>query len=213
MEQLFPGWVVLQCSDDGRSHRFISGNGAALFGFSEEELDCKSLDSFTELIHPDDLEPYKRIRQKIEVFASTSKPADMPLYRFVMQYRVRRGTGTYFYLYDEKQVYMNGRGSMEVLSLFRDISADKPFMRVQLDIFRVNELGYRKLSTYAPLQTDHTLTSREVEIIDLIKAGFSSKEIADRLFISINTVRNHRSNLFRKTNARNMVDLLNTAMV
>ena len=33
--------------------------------------------------------------------------------------------------------------------------------------------------------------------------------MADKLCISIHTVRNHRSNLFKKTLAKNMVDLLN----
>lgn len=45
-------------------------------------------------------------------------------------------------------------------------------------------------------------------MIQLIKEGLSSKETADRLCISVNTVRNHRSNPFRKTNARNRVDLV-----
>ena len=41
-------------------------------------------------------------------------------------------------------------------------------------------------------------TSREVEIIDLIMQGFSSKEIANLLSLSYHTIRTHRKNILRK---------------
>jgi DNA-binding CsgD family transcriptional regulator len=41
-------------------------------------------------------------------------------------------------------------------------------------------------------------TRREEEIIKFLNAGFSSQEIADKLFISKNTVDTHRRNLLRK---------------
>jgi DNA-binding NarL/FixJ family response regulator len=36
-----------------------------------------------------------------------------------------------------------------------------------------------------------TLTSREHEVLDLVAAGMSNQQIADRLFLSQKTVRNH----------------------
>jgi DNA-binding NarL/FixJ family response regulator len=42
------------------------------------------------------------------------------------------------------------------------------------------------------------LTERETEILTLIAQGFGNPEIADRLFISLKTVRNHVSNVFAK---------------
>ena len=44
------------------------------------------------------------------------------------------------------------------------------------------------------------LTNREVEILKLIANGQSIKEIAVSLDISINTMRNHLSNIYNKTN-------------
>jgi DNA-binding NarL/FixJ family response regulator len=43
-----------------------------------------------------------------------------------------------------------------------------------------------------------SLTPREVEVLKLIAEGYKSKEIADYLSISINTVDKHRANLMRK---------------
>jgi NarL family two-component system response regulator LiaR len=46
------------------------------------------------------------------------------------------------------------------------------------------------------------LTRRELEILELIAAGLSTKEIAERLFVSENTVKTHASRVFDKLGAR-----------
>ena len=53
------------------------------------------------------------------------------------------------------------------------------------------------------------LTSREIEIIKLIKGGFTTSQIAEKLFLSIKTVESHRRNIFKKTGVKNVVQLLN----
>ncbi len=47
---------------------------------------------------------------------------------------------------------------------------------------------------------DNNLTSREVEVLELIAEGMINKEIAKTLYISEKTVKNHVSNIFRKLN-------------
>ena len=52
------------------------------------------------------------------------------------------------------------------------------------------------------------LTKREQEILHHIKAGKTSKEIADILFLSELTVKSHRQNMMRKFDVKNVVELL-----
>ena len=49
---------------------------------------------------------------------------------------------------------------------------------------------------------DLGITRRELEILELIAKGLSNREIADKLFVSENTVKTHSSRLFDKLSAR-----------
>ena len=56
------------------------------------------------------------------------------------------------------------------------------------------------------------LSSREMEIIDLVADGLTNQEIAVKLTISKRTVDNHVSNMVTKTGSKNRVALLYWAM-
>jgi DNA-binding CsgD family transcriptional regulator len=53
------------------------------------------------------------------------------------------------------------------------------------------------------IPTSKVLTNREVQVLGLISQGLDSKNISDRLFISLNTVNNHRQNILNKTRSGN----------
>ena len=53
----------------------------------------------------------------------------------------------------------------------------------------------------------HSLTGREHEILKMIAQQFSTKEIADTLFLSESTVDTHRRNLMKKLKVNNSVGL------
>lgn len=55
----------------------------------------------------------------------------------------------------------------------------------------------------------NALSQREIGIISQIKKGFSSKEIAENLDISVKTVEVHRYNILKKLNLKNSVALVN----
>jgi DNA-binding NarL/FixJ family response regulator len=57
------------------------------------------------------------------------------------------------------------------------------------------------------------LSSREKEVLNLITQEFTSKEIADKLFISKQTVDTHRLNIMQKTNSKSVVGLIKYAIL
>jgi DNA-binding NarL/FixJ family response regulator len=55
------------------------------------------------------------------------------------------------------------------------------------------------------------LTEREMEILLLVASGRSSKEIAERLFLSPHTINTHRKHILRKLSCKSATELLNYA--
>ena len=60
-----------------------------------------------------------------------------------------------------------------------------------------------------PCEINHQkLSIREIEILGLIMQGFTNHEIAQKLFISYETVKSHRKNILEKTGAKNTAALI-----
>jgi DNA-binding NarL/FixJ family response regulator len=56
------------------------------------------------------------------------------------------------------------------------------------------------------------LTARELEVLKLIAEAYTSKEIAEQLFISVKTVERHRQNILDKLGMRDRVELTRYAI-
>lgn len=56
------------------------------------------------------------------------------------------------------------------------------------------------------------LTEREIQVVRLIAEGLSSREIADRLSISVKTVDTHRANIMQKLGVHNSAELIKYAI-
>lgn len=67
--------------------------------------------------------------------------------------------------------------------------------------FRFNEKNIERLG----------ISKREKEVLELIALGLSNQEIADRLFVSINTIKTHSSNLFIKLDVKRRTEAIQKA--
>lgn len=91
---------------------------------------------------------------------------------------------------------LKGADQTEVLRAIRAVSNDEAIFgpgiaRRIMGFFSAKE-------TSAPLRMFPELSDREREVLELVAQGLSNPEISARLFLSLKTVQNHVSNIFRK---------------
>lgn len=55
------------------------------------------------------------------------------------------------------------------------------------------------------------LSKREVEVLELLAQGFSNQEVADKLFVSLNTAKTHISNIYSKLNVKRRTQAIQKA--
>ncbi len=67
--------------------------------------------------------------------------------------------------------------------------------------FALNETELRRLA----------ISPRELEVLELISKGLSNQEIADQLFVSVNTIKTHTSNLFLKLDVKRRTQAIQRA--
>ncbi|WP_348799759.1 response regulator transcription factor [Flavobacterium adhaerens] len=94
------------------------------------------------------------------------------------------------------------------LQAIHEIVADKNYF--------ADEISEKHLNNCIQLEKQTTetveLSNREKEILTLVAQGFTAAEIAEKAFISLNTVNTHRQNLLSKLNAKNLVGLVKYAI-
>lgn len=93
----------------------------------------------------------------------------------------------------------------EMFKAIMEIQSGKKYICEEIK----NILSEQVLSGEDPQNGLNALSQREIEIIAYIKKGYSSKEIADALSISVKTVEVHRYNILKKLNLKNAAALVN----
>lgn len=87
----------------------------------------------------------------------------------------------------------------------QSVHAGKPFYNAEVAQTLVQDMMPKNERTRSVVPR---LTRREKEVLALIMEEHTTQEIADQLFISLNTVETHRRNLLHKLNVRNTAGLV-----
>ena len=102
---------------------------------------------------------------------------------------------------------LKNTGQEELLKGIERILGDGTYFSQDILPIILNQFHKEKVETTKP-----SLTQRENEILELIVQEFTSKEIAEKLFISKQTVDTHRINIMQKTECQTLVGLIKYAI-
>ncbi|MFU0801454.1 MAG: Stage 0 sporulation A-like protein [Xylanivirga thermophila] len=98
-----------------------------------------------------------------------------------------------------KGYVMKDAEAEHLIQAVRDVSKGETYLQPTLTgkiIGDIDKTKYR--DSLKKRFNDNNLTPREIEVLLLIADGKNNKEIADELYISEKTVKNHVSNIFKK---------------
>lgn len=98
--------------------------------------------------------------------------------------------------------------SAEVVDAVRRVRDGEPVFTASLAGLVLGE--FRRMATKDPLEPK--ITAREQEILKLVAKGYTYREIADQLVISVKTVQNHVQNILSKLHLRGRYELMRYAL-
>lgn len=180
-----------------------------ILGYDTETF---SMEGLIDIIHPDD-QRYFILHEKQALTFCLSIPIEKQThFKIVHDFRVRKKSGQYIRILQQTVAYeINEVCVLKTLVQHIDITAIKMSNEPELHFIDLKGSGsiynVREENLLAPPPT-FQLTKREIEILQLLDQAYKSEQIAEKLFISIHTVRTHRKNLLNKTECDNTIDLL-----
>ena len=95
----------------------------------------------------------------------------------------------------------------EILQAIQIVSEGRDFLPAEIALALATSNPIHPNPHYIP-----KLSMREKEVLSLILSEHTTQEIADKLFISVNTVETHRNHLLQKLGAKNLAGLVRIAL-
>lgn len=92
----------------------------------------------------------------------------------------------------------------ELLLSIRTVAKGKKYFSPEISEKMVNFMSENKVS-------ENQLSNKENEVLQLISKGFTTKEIATKLFVSTRTIETHRANILKKLEVKNTAALIKKA--
>ncbi len=185
---------------------FYSSNFGAYLGYQPSDYQDMGQMYFAQKIHPDDAHHLSSngviVYQIFNNFTSEEKLQ----HKLISEYRILNAQNNYVRLVEQYQVLeLDAKGNLWLMLNITDISPSQDVQegsKSQLLNFKTGKI----IQTESETKPEIELTKRETEILHLVKEGLLSKEISDKLSISINTVNTHRQRFLKKLGANNSME-------
>lgn len=194
-----------------------------LLGFNAAYFIEGGLDSYKSKWHPADFGIINsRIFPVSFEFISKIPQEEYANYIFSYNHRTLTAKGDYITVL-QRSSYIPGNTNgipggvigvvFDITHFKTDVSITHTIERtVQFDGALVNELVFKQTYPVIELSSIAEISKREFEVLRYVSEGFSSKQIAHQLQISINTVNNHRKSMLKKSGFGTLSELINHAI-
>jgi len=196
-------------AEKNESYLYLSPNFGDFFGYKVEELEGSQDSDFLERrIHPDDLQILGSVQIRLLDYICSLPEEEQKSYKHIFEFRVLGKNNKYVRIISQHQIIDTSPKGNPILLGVVDVSPDQTpdtGIRFTLMNFKTGEIIPFSINE----ETESNLTKREMEILKLINNGMYSKEISNKLFISIHTVNRHRQNILEKMNVNNVQEAIN----
>ena len=214
---LFPDVAYFVIDYSKKKYVLLKGNIKKTTGHLPDDFFGGGLDFIMDIVNRDDFKVYNDHIFKDSMGILKNIPHnEQHLYTFSHNFRLKTKDGQHICSL-QRGSYITSRETglpTHCYGTFQDISAFKSTTTVIHSIDKSssgpNGVGHENLLThyYYPNLEDQRLTRREKEILCWIAEGLSIKQAAHKLHIAESTVTNHRKNIMRKTNTKNVAQLI-----
>lgn len=183
---------------------YISTKFNEVFGLDPNIIETIDGNKFETYVHPDDRQILELTRKKLIEYIYSLPPERRNDYKYIFEHRMAFPANKFIRVITQVQLLdpvENGDPALVIGTI--DISPDQS----ETDNLRLRVFNYKTGQIFPfpviNIESDTNLTNREKEILELIKQGMFSKEISDKLSISIHTVNGHRQNILQKLKVDN----------
>lgn len=195
-----------------REYIYASSNFSEILGVDLRTLiNDEGLQITDIILHPDDNLLFEQTQHDLYTFLFSLPINERMEYKHIYSFRALNAQNEYIRFVSQQQVLeLDKSGNIWlVLGIIDLASVQNPNQGFECSI--INYKTGKRLAVSSFSSNTINLTKREKEVLELIKEGFLSKEISDKLSISINTVNIHRQNILQKTNTNNSFEAIKFA--
>lgn len=187
---------------------FYSSNFGVLLGYDPDDYMDSGQAFFADKIHPEDALRCSINGVSVLKVLSNFSNDEKFNHKLITEYRMLNAQNQYVRLIEQYQVLeLAPDGQIWLMLNIVDISSNQDELeqsQSQLLNFRTGNI----IPIEIPKKIDFELTKRELEILKLVKRGLLSKEISNKLSISVHTVNTHRQRFLEKLGANNSFEAL-----
>ena len=164
---------------------------------------------FVEVTHPDDLSRFGLLRAQTFVVEKEVLETKKGSVLVSFTIRLRNTAGVYFNCLCQAYFFYSQipRNAVYLLQVISNVEGFEK-KKYGFHHYKGKDLSHFRFPDQVLLNIGPDFSSRELEILKLIESGMSSKQVADKLFISVHTVNTHRRNILDRCGKDNISNLI-----